>query len=82
VQPLLDYLYTARPTAVNLGAATKRLSAVLQKGAPGPADSAGEKEARELAQALVNEGRLIDEEDVGRNREMGKVSGPASSSRW
>ncbi|EIN11878.1 eukaryotic translation initiation factor 2B [Punctularia strigosozonata HHB-11173 SS5] len=72
VQPLLDYLWTARPTAVNLGAATSRLSAVLNHGVEKSGGHGGEQEARELAQEVIREGIAIDEEDVGRNREMGK----------
>lgn len=63
---MLDYLYTARPTAVNLGAATRRLSRALEGGV-----LAG-KDARTIAQDLVEEGRRVADEDVGRNKEMAK----------
>lgn len=63
---MLDYLYTARPTAVNLGAATRRLSRVLESGV-----LAG-KDARAIAQELIEEGRRVADEDVGRNKEMAK----------
>jgi len=66
VQPLLDYLYTARPTAVNLGAATRRLTKTLQAGV------ASGKDARAIARDLVAEGRAIDDEDVLRNKEMSR----------
>ncbi|EKM54505.1 uncharacterized protein PHACADRAFT_162899 [Phanerochaete carnosa HHB-10118-sp] len=66
VQPLLDYLYTARPTAVNLSAATRRLTSTLQAGV------ASGKDARSIAQSLVAEGKAIDDEDVSRNREMSR----------
>lgn len=64
---MLDYLYTARPTAVNLGAATRRLSRVLTSGV------LAETDARTLAQKLVEEGKMVAEEDVGRNREMARL---------
>lgn len=63
---MLDYLYTARPTAVNLGAATRRLSRVLEGGV-----LAG-KDARAIAQELIEEGRRVADEDVGRSKEMAK----------
>ncbi|KAH7108453.1 Methylthioribose-1-phosphate isomerase [Auriculariales sp. MPI-PUGE-AT-0066] len=62
ISPLLDYLYTSRPTAVNLGAAIARLRAVLKQ--PG--------EAKQIAQLLIREARAVADEDVGRNREMGE----------
>ena len=69
VKPLLDFLYTARPTAVNLGAATKRLSNTLRAGVNGG------KDARAIAQDLVAEGKAIDDEDVSRNKAMSKWGG-------
>ncbi|KZT08358.1 Methylthioribose-1-phosphate isomerase [Laetiporus sulphureus 93-53] len=62
----LDFLYTARPTAVNLGAAMRRLSRTLQSSL-----KAG-KDARAIAQDLIVEAKKIDAEDVGRNKEMSK----------
>ncbi|KAG8977465.1 S-methyl-5-thioribose-1-phosphate isomerase [Tulasnella sp. 427] len=69
IQPKLDYLFTARPTAVNLGAAMRRLSKVLH--------DAKEREfpSMETAHAFVAEGRAIADEDVGRNKEMAKHGG-------
>ncbi|KIJ49656.1 hypothetical protein M422DRAFT_59337 [Sphaerobolus stellatus SS14] len=66
VRPILSHLYSSRPTAVNLGGAIRRLTVILD----GP--TAGEDEAatRELAKKLVAEGRLIADEDLGRNFEM------------
>lgn len=64
VRPLLDYLHTARPTAVNLGGALRRLARVLDGAAP-------DADARQTAGALVREARLVADEDVGRNRAMG-----------
>lgn len=66
LQPKLDFLLTARPTAVNLGAATRCLSKVLDKGVQSDTD------ARDLAVALVKEARAVHEEDLGRNKEMGR----------
>ncbi|GJE92196.1 methylthioribose-1-phosphate isomerase [Phanerochaete sordida] len=66
VQPLLDYLYTARPTAVNLGEATRRLSRTLQAGV------AAGKDARAIAAEVAATGKLIDAEDVVRNKRMSR----------
>lgn len=66
VQPLLDHLFTARPTAVNLGTALKRLSNVLQTGV------AEGKNARDVAELVIREGRLVADEDVGRNKAMAR----------
>ena len=66
VQPILDYLYTARPTAVNLGAATRRLTKTLHAGV-----DAG-RDAVSIARDLAAEGKAIDDEDVSRNRLMSK----------
>jgi Initiation factor 2 subunit family len=65
---VLDHLYSSRPTAVNLGAAIRRLSRILDD----PASSEDETYTRELAKALIKEGRLIADEDVGRNHEMSR----------
>lgn len=72
LNPVLDYLYTARPTAVNLGTAIKRLRAVLDSAsaADGAIDSTAN--VRELVVRLIAEAKLIADEDVGRNREMSK----------
>ncbi|KAG6866708.1 S-methyl-5-thioribose-1-phosphate isomerase [Blastosporella zonata] len=69
IVPILDYLFTARPTAVNLGAATRR----LQKSLTSSLVSGGD--VRSIAQALIAEGHLIADEDVGRNKEMSKWGG-------
>ncbi|CCM01502.1 uncharacterized protein FIBRA_03556 [Fibroporia radiculosa] len=65
----LAFLYTARPTAVNLGAATRRLTRTLQ------ASVAAGKDARAIAYDLIAEGREIDAEDVSRNKQMSKWGG-------
>lgn len=69
VEPQLQYLFTARPTAVNLGAATRRLAKTLRAGI-----DAG-KDAKSIAQELIAEGEAIDGEDVSRNKEMSKWGG-------
>lgn len=63
--PILDFLYTARPTAVNLGTAIKRLRAVL---------AAADEEAtvHQTTEKLIAEAHLIADEDVGRNKEMSR----------
>jgi methylthioribose-1-phosphate isomerase len=66
VLPQLNFLYSSRPTAVNLGAATRRLQNTLQAGI-----DAGHA-STDIASALIKEGRLIADEDFGRNREMSK----------
>jgi len=69
VSPILDFLFTARPTAVNLGAATRRLSRTLRSSL-----DAG-KDARAIAQDLIGDGKQIAAEDVGRNKAMAKWGG-------
>ena len=69
VLEILAHLFTARPTAVNLGAATRRLSRKLQE------EIDAGKEPRAVAQELVAEAREIDAEDVGRNKLMSKWGG-------
>jgi methylthioribose-1-phosphate isomerase len=69
VTPILDFLFTARPTAVNLGAATRRLARTLQ-----PSFGAG-KDARAIAEDLIEDGKQIAAEDVGRNKAMAKWGG-------
>ncbi|KAI0358416.1 eukaryotic translation initiation factor 2B [Trametes cingulata] len=69
VETILSYLFTARPTAVNLGAATRRLSKTLQASI-----NAG-KDPRAIARDLVAEAKEIDAEDVGRNKQMSQWGG-------
>ncbi|KAH9931065.1 eukaryotic translation initiation factor 2B [Epithele typhae] len=66
----LARLYTARLTAVNLGVATRRLTAVLTTSA-----AAASGDPRALAAALVEEAKAVDAEDVGRNKAMSKWGG-------
>jgi methylthioribose-1-phosphate isomerase len=67
--PKLDFLFTARPTAVNLGATTRRLAQTLQ------VSIASGMDVRSTVQRLILEGRSIADEDVGRNKEMAKRGG-------
>ena len=69
VTPILDFLFTARPTAVNLGAATRRLSRTLRSSV-----SEG-KDARAIAEDVIEDGRWVAAEDVGRNKAMAKWGG-------
>ncbi|KAG5648595.1 hypothetical protein DXG03_003206 [Asterophora parasitica] len=66
VEGILAFLYTARPTAVNLGAATRRLQNTLT------ASLAAKSDLLAIAKAIIAEGKLIADEDVGRNKEMSK----------
>jgi len=66
LDPIFTHLSSSRPTAVNLGQAISRLRAILKQGV-----EAGTT-AKDVAELLVKEGRLIAEEDVGRNREMSR----------
>ncbi|KAF7315504.1 Methylthioribose-1-phosphate isomerase [Mycena indigotica] len=69
VESILAFLYTARPTAVNLGAATRRLTATLN------ASHASGKDARTICEDLVAEAHKVADEDVGRNKAMAKWGG-------
>ncbi|KXN91042.1 Methylthioribose-1-phosphate isomerase [Leucoagaricus sp. SymC.cos] len=69
IETILGYLYKSRPTAVNLGAATRRLTKTLH-------DSiAAGREVSTIAEDLIQEGRLVADEDVGRNKAMAKWGG-------
>lgn len=67
VSPILDHLFTSRPTAVNLSQAIKRIRAVLALAA------AQNWSGPEAAEAVIDESRLVADEDVGRNKEMSRV---------
>ncbi|TDL25896.1 eukaryotic translation initiation factor 2B [Rickenella mellea] len=69
VERILDYFFTARPTAVNLGAAIRRLRATLLKSLD------ANKSTRDICQNLINEGWKVSDEDVGRNKEMSRRGG-------
>lgn len=66
LNPILDFLYTARPTAVNLGTAIKRLRSLLL------ASTDESTTVRQTTEKLIAEARLIADEDVGRNKEMSR----------
>ncbi|KZO98862.1 Methylthioribose-1-phosphate isomerase [Calocera viscosa TUFC12733] len=67
LSPILDNLLTSRPTAVNLSQALTRLRGVLARA------EAGGWTGVQAAQAVIDEGKAVAEEDVGRNREMSRV---------
>ncbi|KAH8093947.1 eukaryotic translation initiation factor 2B [Cristinia sonorae] len=69
IEPILNYLPTARPTAVNLGAAIRRLTKTLNN------SISEKKDARTITQDLIAEGVAIDGEDVARNKQMSKWGG-------
>ncbi|KAJ7747338.1 hypothetical protein B0H16DRAFT_1555626 [Mycena metata] len=69
VKPILAYLYTARPTAVNLGAATRRLTATLD------ASLEAGKDASAICADLIAEAHKVADEDVGRNKKMSQWGG-------
>ncbi|KZT62069.1 putative translation initiation factor [Calocera cornea HHB12733] len=67
VSPVLDHLFTSRPTAVNLSQAIKRIRAVLAL------TKAQGWTGAEAAEAVITESRAVADEDVGRNKEMSRV---------
>lgn len=69
VIPILDFLYTARPTAVNLGAAVRRLKNRLQE------STAQKKDAVSITKDLVSEANAVADEDVDRNKAMSRWGG-------
>ena len=69
VDGILSFLHTSRPTAVNLGVATRRLRKTLNDGI------AALKNPRAVAQDLVEEAKAVADEDVGRNKQMSKWAG-------
>jgi methylthioribose-1-phosphate isomerase len=64
VAPILDYLQSSRPTAVNLGEAMDRIRGVLSSGAVSPA---------ELVEKVRDTCFAVHAEDMERNREMGRL---------
>lgn len=68
ITPILDYLYTARPTAVNLGAAIRRLRVTLND-----LIANGNTDIHDITEQLIKEARLVADEDVGRNKKMSKL---------
>ena len=69
VKPLLDHLFLARPTAVNLGAALDKIRKVLDAGINSNAS------VEQVAQDVIKTGRAVHEIDVGQNKAMGKQGG-------
>ncbi|KAF8813802.1 Methylthioribose-1-phosphate isomerase [Phlegmacium glaucopus] len=69
IDGILSFLYTSRPTAVNLGAAIRRLRKTLDDGITAL------KTPRIVAQDLVEEAKAVADEDVGRNKQMSKWAG-------
>ncbi|KAF9231936.1 hypothetical protein BU15DRAFT_55596 [Melanogaster broomeanus] len=69
VTTTLDYLYTARPTAVNLGAATRRLAKLLQS------SKNLQHDAVSVARELVAEAKSIAGEDKEQNLRMSQLGG-------
>lgn len=66
VIPILSHLSTARPTAVNLSAATRRLVETLDR------SISDGKDPIAVVNDLIAEGHLISDEDVGRNKQMSR----------
>jgi methylthioribose-1-phosphate isomerase len=64
--PVLEHLSTARPTAVNLGAALGRLRECLVAGC------AACQDVSTIIRSMIDECRQIADEDVGRNVAMAK----------
>ncbi|KAG8814725.1 S-methyl-5-thioribose-1-phosphate isomerase [Serendipita sp. 401] len=81
--PIFDHLYSSRPTAVNLGGAIARLRGVLasakekqtSSAAYDAADgaAAAHSSVESVVQGLIAEGRAVADEDVGRNKTMGRI---------
>ncbi|BEI88108.1 uncharacterized protein CcaverHIS019_0108260 [Cutaneotrichosporon cavernicola] len=63
VGPILDYLQSSRPTAVNLGEAMDRIRGVLASGG----------DAADLVQKVKDTCFAVHAEDMERNREMGRL---------
>jgi methylthioribose-1-phosphate isomerase len=66
LEHILSFLYTSRPTAVNLGTAIKRLRAKLEELIQSSV------EGQEATNIIIKEAKLVAEEDVGRNQLMSK----------
>jgi len=69
IKPLLDHLFLARPTAVNLGAALDQIRKVLDAGVE------SNSPVEQVAQDVIKTGRAVHEIDVGQNKAMGKWGG-------
>ena len=69
VLPILDYLQSSRPTAVNLGEAMDRIRALLKEGSSG----SGEAEAKELVQKVKDVCTAVHGDDLERCKTMGRL---------
>ena len=69
LKPLLDHLFDARPTAVNLGAAIDQIRKVLDTGV------GSNSPVEQVAQDVIKTGRAVHEIDLGQNKAMGKWGG-------
>jgi methylthioribose-1-phosphate isomerase len=69
VLPILDYLQSSRPTAVNLGEAMDRIRALLKEESAG----AGEAEAKELVEKVKNLCTAVHGDDLERCKTMGRL---------
>jgi len=69
IKPLLDHLFLARPTAVNLGAALDQIRKVLDSGVGSGSP------VEQIAQEVIKTGRAVHEIDQGQNKAMGKWGG-------
>jgi methylthioribose-1-phosphate isomerase len=76
IDPILAFLATARPTAVNLSVATRRLARALDE------SIAAGNDARRTAELLVAEAHLVADEDVKRNMTMSKHGGNWLLTTW
>lgn len=74
LEPQLDFLYTSRPTAVNLGAAIRRLRQKIGDSVNSYPGASSEEEARQnaikMAKDVLQEATAVADEDLGRNKEM------------
>jgi methylthioribose-1-phosphate isomerase len=64
---ILSHLYSSRPTAVNLGAAVKRLNNILKVAVE------ENWSVDDTVQGLISEARAVADEDVGRNKTMSRL---------
>ncbi|KAF9653819.1 putative translation initiation factor [Thelephora ganbajun] len=69
IKPLLDHLFLARPTAVNLGAALDQIRKVLDAGIGSNSPVEG------IARDVIKTGRAVHEIDLDQNKAMGKWGG-------
>lgn len=69
IKPLLDHLFLARPTAVNLGAALDQIKKVLDAGVE------SNSPVEQIAREVIKTGRDVHEIDLGQNMAMGKWGG-------